>query len=114
LIDILFQFGPETILVKIDGSDVKFSNTTYGAIWTTIEGLQLNRKGVQKEFPDLKDKENWKQEAIKRFKEKIKKLNTEMDRANYVIEDLKLHGYIPRKLQVAGMRVVDLTPSYIG
>jgi hypothetical protein len=31
---------------------------------TTIDGLRLNKGGVIKEFPDLKDRKDWRTEAI--------------------------------------------------
>ena len=104
MITILFGFANEKILVTIRGERVAFANTMYGAIETDIEGIQLSHQGVIKEFPDLKDNENWKAEAIKRFKEKISNLKTEQERANYIIEDLKEHGYKLERIQKEGWR----------
>ena len=50
---------------------MQFGTTTFGAVMTDISGMRLDYDGVIKEFPDLKDKEDWKQEAVKRFKDKI-------------------------------------------
>lgn len=108
MIDILFNFGPEVILVKIESASVYLGSTKYGAQVSTIEGLQLSKVGVIKEHPDLKDNPRWKEEAIKRFKEHVKNLPDEKARANYIIEDLKKFGYIPKKMQVKGFRPIDL------
>lgn len=104
MIEILFRFASENILVKIEGERVTFANTAFGAQESTIEGLQLDYSGAIKEFPDLKDKDNWKEITIERFKEKIKSLKTEEERAEYIIEDLRKHGYIPELKQRKGHR----------
>jgi len=104
MITILFSLANEKILVTIRGEKVTFANTMYGAVETDIGGLQLSREGVIKEFPDLKDNENWKGEAVKRFKEKISTLKTEQERAVYIIEDLKEHGYKLEQTQREGFR----------
>ena len=104
MITILFGFAGEKILVTIKGERITFANTTFGAVESDIEGLQLNLQGVIKEFPDLKDNDNWKAEAVKRFKEKISSLKTEQDRAVYIMEDLEKHGYKAEKIQREGFR----------
>ena len=104
MIIILFRFANEKILVTIKGNIVTFANTMYGAKECEIDGLQLNRQGVIKEHPDLKDNPNWKNEAIKRFKDKINSFSNENQIAEYIINDLKGHGYIPEKIQKGGFR----------
>jgi len=103
MININFRLGGDLITVKIEGTSVFFYDPSL-SLYTTIEGLKLNKAGVIKEFPDLKDNENWKGEAVKRFKEHIKKLNNEQNRKNYVIEELKKHGYTPISIQRKGYR----------
>jgi len=102
----MFDFADEKILVVINGNDIKFGRTTEGARLATIEGLKLDKRGVLLEFPDLNDKENWRQLAlaIERFKEKIKGFVTEEEKAHYIITDLKKYGYIPRYKQKKGFR----------
>jgi len=109
MIDILFEFAGDYVLVKIQGSSVLFGSTAYGAKLAPISGLKLSKEGVEKEFPDLRGNILWKEEAVKRFTDKIKRLRTEKSRAEYIIEDLRGHGYIPLKLQEAGMRPVKLS-----
>lgn len=108
MIEILFRFGPEIILVRIEGTKVLFGNTMYGARLATIEGLALLKAGVEKEFPDLIGDPFWREEAINRFKEKIRDLKDENARAKYIIEDLKKHGYIAKKMNIAGRRSLDI------
>lgn len=108
MIDIIFRYATEHILVKIDGNSILFGNTLYGAKLATIDGLRLNHDGVIKEFPDLKDNPSWREEAIYRFKLKIKEMRTEEEIVNYIIEDLKKYGYIPLFKQRAGFRKVKL------
>jgi len=107
MIGIIFVLGSETIEVRIQNSNVYF-RTAQLQQFVDIGGLKLDKAGVIKEFPDLKDNKEWKEEVIKRFKEKIKKMKTETERVKYVIEDLSKHGYVPKYIQRAGFRPVKL------
>ncbi len=104
MIDLIFYFGTDVVFVRVTGKDVRFSTSQYGAMGCSIDGLKLNKEGAIREFPDLIDRWDWREEAIKRFKEKISTLNNEDDVANYVISDLKEFGYIPKFKQKAGFR----------
>ena len=104
MIELLLKFGSEVILVVVKGNSVSFGNTTYGGQMATIEGLKLNKSGVLKEFPDLKDNEDWRHETIIRFKEKIKELHDEDKVVEYVINDLKKFGYVPYRKKKQGFR----------
>ena len=103
--EMIFTLGPEVILIQVRGNSVLFGNTSYGAALTDISGLKLNQAGVIKEFPDLEDKEDWKEQAIQRFKDKIKSLPSENAKMKYIRSDLEKHGYILKKIQKAGGRV---------
>ncbi len=104
MITILFGFGSDKILVNIKGDKIFFSSTEYGAVETTIDGLKLDYSGVIREFPDLEGDSEWKEKTIKRFKEKIKELSTEQDRADYIIYDLQKYGYVAEQIQKGGFR----------
>lgn len=104
MIEILLQFGPDFILVRVDGHNVQFANTAFGAYYAPIEGLQLSKQGVEKEFPDLKDKPEWRAEAIQRFKNMIVNLKNEVQVADYIIGELRKVGYKPLYLQKKGFR----------
>lgn len=104
MIELMFEHLGEVILVRIEGQKVLFGSTAFGAVLADIEGLKLDYAGVIKEHPDLKARSDWQQEAVRRFKEKIKSFKTEEERAEYIIEDLKKHGFIPKVKQRAGFR----------
>lgn len=104
MIEILFSLGGEIILVKVDGTNVKFSNSSFGVVETDISGLKLSHEGVIKEFPDLKDDKDWQNKVVQRFKDHIKSLKTEKERANYIIDDLKKYGYTAKYKQRKGFR----------
>lgn len=108
MIDVMFEFESDFILIKIEGKKILFANLTYGSRLTTIEGLRLDQKGVLKEFPDLKNDKNWKLKAIDRFNNKIENMKDENEIAEYVIDDLKKFGYIPRYKQKKGFRIEKL------
>ena len=103
MIGIVFQFGSEIVEVRIKDNNV-FFGTSQHTEFGDIDGLKLNKVGVLKEFPDLKDKDDWQKQAKERFKDKIKKMKTERERVDYVIEDLRKHGYVPLYLQKQGFR----------
>lgn len=107
MIDLLFQFGGDMVLVRIDGNSILFGHTKFGAKLADISGLKLNKSGVIKEHPDLEGDESWREEAIKRFKEYIKSLKSESLKADYIISDLRKHGYIFKRKQIAGRRLTN-------
>jgi len=108
MIEIIFYFGTEIVMVRIREGRITFCSSSNGNYEAPIEGLKLSRPGVIKEFPDLKDNPLWKDEAIKRFKEKIEGFTSEEAIAEYVIIDLQKHGYIPKWKQKQGFRRVKI------
>jgi len=98
-----FQIGGEQIEVIINGNSLMFNDISTNTI-STIEGLKLSKVGVIKEFPDLKDNENWKKIAIERLKEHIKIFQSENNKLNYVKDELKKFGYESLFKQQAGWR----------
>jgi len=103
MIGIIFRYANEYIEVVIDNHAMFFRDST-GKV-STIEGLRLNYDGVIKEFPDLIDKEDWKKQAIKRFKMNIKKYKTEEEIVDYLVKDLGKCGYVLEAIQKKGHRV---------
>ena len=108
MIGIVFQFGNEIVEVRVKDSSVYF-RTSQLAQWADIEGIRLDKTGVIKEFPDLKDDEDWQKKARERFKEKMKNMTSETERAEYIITDLIKYGYKPQYWQRQGFRVIKLT-----
>ena len=104
MIKLYFTLGNEGVLIVIDGKDVKFGNTAYGAMLANIEGIKLSYSGVCKEFPELKGDKEWKTKGIKRFKTKINEMASEDDISKYLIDDLKQYGYIPKYKERKGFR----------
>ena len=108
MIGIIFQFGSEIVEVRINDTDVLFrTGQTYRG-FVPIEGLQLNKCGVIKEHPDLKDNPDWNKEAVKRFKEKVKSYDTEKKRMEYIMDDLKKFGYVALWEMQKGHRPIKL------
>ena len=103
MIGVVFEFATEVVEVRLDGIKVWF-RTGQLKQWASIDGIKLDKSGVIREFPDLKDNKDWQNIARERFKEKIKKMNTEEERINYIIEDLKKFGYKPLLKRKAGFR----------
>lgn len=107
---IVFQFGNEVIEIRIDGLNLFFRTNQFGGALVPFKEqyIKLSKSGVLKEFPDLKENENWKGEAIKRFKERLKEYKTEEERVNYIIDDLSKFGYVAIAKQRLGHRVIKL------
>ena len=108
MIGIIFRYATDYIEIRVDGINIYFRTSQTGSMFATIDNIKLDKSGVIKEFPDLKDSEFWWAEAIHRFKEKIKSFNTENQRAKYIINDLTKYGYIPISKQRVGFRVEKL------
>lgn len=108
MIGVIFQFATEFIEVRVVGNNVLFRTIQTGSMFATIDNIKLDKSGVIKEFPDLKDSDNWREEAIKRFKQKILSYNSENQRINYIIEDLSKYGYKPISKQREGWRIEKL------
>ena len=104
MIEIIFSYFSDTVLVRIEGKKVLFGNTAYGAKMAEIDGLKLSQSGVLKEFPELKNDNDWRIKAINKFKDKINNMKTEEEIYNYVVEDLRKYGYVPKIKQRVGFR----------
>ncbi len=96
-----FKYAQEIVDVIIAGNNIMYTN---GEQITTIEGLRLEKNGVIKEHPDLKDDEDWRKKSIERLKEHLKSLETEMDKLNYIRKELVKFGYESLYFQIAGWR----------
>ena len=104
MIDTIMQFGTEIVFVRVSGNSISFSTSSQREVMSTIEGMKLDYNGTIKEFPDLKDNDNWRTEAIKRFKVKIKNMKSEDEVNEYIINDLRKFGYAPIKTMKFGSR----------
>jgi site-specific DNA-adenine methylase len=71
MIGAILEYINERVEVRVQDFNIYF-RTSNSARFATIDGIKLDKAGSIKEFPDLKDREDWKEETIKRFKEKIK------------------------------------------
>jgi hypothetical protein len=105
MIGILFSFGSDVIEIRVDGSNLYFRSSQFGSQFAPLDGLEFNKFGVIKEFPDLAGDEEWKAKAIDRFRAKIALLKNDDEKANYLIEDLKKFGYVPVAKQKQGFRM---------
>jgi hypothetical protein len=104
MIGIIFSLGGDVMEIRIDGNEIYF-RSNQSPQFATLEGLQLNKEGVIKEFPDLKDDEEWRTKAIARFKKHFRERESEREKVIYVIQDLIKFGWIPIAGQRKGFRV---------
>jgi len=103
MISAVMQLGSDQIVIEVMGENLFFADVG-SQLAAPIEGLQLNKQGVIKEFPDLIDNSDWRLIAISRLKEHLKNMRTEDDRINYAIFELKKYGYIGLYKQKNGWR----------
>lgn len=104
MIDLIFYYDNEIVFVRVRGSEILFSTSLQPNKYASIEGVKLNKAGVLKEHPDLKDKEDWREIVLKRFKKHVQSLDNENEVVDYVISELQKIGYIPRWKQKQGFR----------
>lgn len=97
-----YRLGGEILNVLVDGTNLMFLDSN--GVVTTIEGVRISKGGVLKEFPDLEGNEDWRKIAIERLKEKVKELQTELERTIYVKDEFVKFGYEAMFYQVAGWR----------
>ena len=103
MIGVIFQYLDELIEVRVDGKSIFFRDHPNHP-FVPFENLRLNQDGVIKEFPQLKDNENWRKEAIELFRIKLMSMRNEDEIVKYIIEDLSKWGYVPLFKQKAGFR----------
>jgi hypothetical protein len=104
MIDTIMRNGSEVVFIRVSNTNVYFSTSSNRDVMSTIEGLQLSKEGVYKEFPELKGNDNWRIEAIAKFKDKIKSLGNEDKIIDFLIKDLQKFGYVPLKKMKVGFR----------
>jgi hypothetical protein len=105
--DLIFKHISGVALVKVDGKKIYFSTMDRGLFsLQPIDNLKLDIDGILREFPDLKDKtaKEIRQEAIKRFKGHIEKMESEMEVIQYIVQDLGKHGYVLVNAKRPGFR----------
>jgi len=119
LIDCIFERNGTYQGIRIQGYNLTFLMQK-GSWWVAtprgIEDLKLDINGIFKEFPNLKDKfieidnpveaeKEVRRIAIERFKEKLKKFNTEEEIKEYLIQDMRKHNYNLVMTHKKGFRV---------
>jgi len=107
MIDLDLLFNNEIIKVRVSGNNILFGKSS-GGYMANIDKLQLSHSGVLKEFPDLKDNQNWREEATNRFKTKVSSMNSEIEITKYVVNDLAKFGYKPLRMTRAGSRTKNI------
>ena len=105
MLEIIFYLDNEIILVRINGKKITFASPQFGAKEADIDGLKLDYAGVCREFPDLELAKDWREQSIQRFKSKIALMNSEEEIAEYIINDLRKFGYVPKYKQKQGFRI---------
>ena len=103
MINSSFMIGGDVVEVIVDSNNIMFRDAGSGTT-TTIQGLKLDKSGVVREHPDLKNDNEWKKKAIERLKEHIKKFKTEIQKINYIKDELEKFGYTPMYFQRGGFR----------
>jgi hypothetical protein len=102
-INTTLRLASEVIHIIVDGNNLMIldSNNTL----TTLDGIKFSHSGVLKEFPDLKDNEDWRKIALERLKNHIRSFKTDMEKTIYIKDELvKFGGYEPLFYQQAGFR----------
>ena len=68
MIYMTFRYGGEILLVRVIDNEVSFMTPLTGGKFYPIDNLYISKNDAIEQFPDLKDNENWRKEAIKRLK----------------------------------------------
>lgn len=106
---ILISFTEDNQLgiIKIDGNHIQYGKIFQGNLmFMSVDKLKFKYNGIIKEFPDLKDKQEYEAQLIahERFKEKIIGMRNEDEVYEYVLSELKKFGCVPQYKQKKGFR----------
>jgi len=107
MIEIVFELAGEVVVTKLDGVGVFFSTGQTGfEVAVPIDLIKFDLAGIVREFPDLKGMEPdaMRIEALARFKEKIRDLETEEMRKRYIIKEFTKMGYTLKLVNREGFR----------
>ena len=107
MIEVGFELGGDVVLVRIEGNNVTFADTTTNlSNFVPIDCLKFSKEGILKEFPELKTLEpsEMRKEAISRLKTKIKLMETEGQVLEYVKDELTKQGYTYKYIRREGWR----------
>lgn len=108
MIGIIFSRLDQVVEVRIDGHNLTFRDNSNMNYFVPFENLRLNKDSTITEFPQLKDQEDWRQQAVVLFKQKLKDLGNEDAIMKYVIDDLSKFGFIALYYQKGGGRPIKL------
>jgi len=103
-----FKLGGDITVIIIKQNDILFQDLGTGTT-APLQGLKLNKDGVIKEHPDLKDNPDWRKISIERLRKHIAEYKTELDRLIYVKDELRKFGYTEMSYQRAGHRPKKFT-----
>ena len=90
-----FICGTQDLAIRMIGRELYFAKSQGGMMkYAPIEGLQLNVPTILQEFPDLKGLTDGeiKVIAIKRFKDKVRKMKSYKEIEQYLVNDLGKYG----------------------
>ena len=114
MIGIIFtRGGTEFVDIRIEGNNINWRSTDYGSQFFPLETLSFDKTKVLNEFPDLKDNPLWRDEALKRLKDKIHSFSTEKEKASYIVKELEIIGFQPHSYQIQGCRTKKWLGSII-
>ena len=111
MIGIIFHHHSSPVEVRVDKDKVIFRTTPFTP-FVDIEGIKLDKAGSLREFPDLKDNKDWEKITRQRFKDKMKTMKTEKERALYLIVELTKFGYQALHAQREGFRPAKIRWDY--
>ena len=106
MIGVIFQLGSNYVEFRLDGDNLFVRDSSYGGTLVPFAPgtVNLDYDGVLKELPYLKGDSQWKEKACEELKERFKELETDDEKINYIVDEMKKYGYIPRFTQKKGHR----------
>ena len=92
------------LVCTINGNNLIFTDVGENQS-TTLDGIKLDRKLCEKEYPDLEGDMDWRAKTIKREKELFSKIEGEKNKMLYIVAQLEKLGYTPQFWQKRGFRI---------
>ncbi len=106
MIGVIMHFANDVVEFRVIGNQLHIRNSAYGSSLVPLSpgNIGLNYDGVIKELPYLKGDDKWKEKACDKIKERFRELETDDEKINYIVDEMKKYGYIPRFTQKKGHR----------
>ena len=100
---IMFEHLGEVVEIRFVNNSLIVRSSVYGTQFDYIYN-SFQEEMVKKQFPELESCIDWKMKAYNKLIDKINSFQLEFDKIQYLINELKPHGYVAKYVMRKGFR----------